>query len=125
MTSFESAVIPSTLLVLTSPLAKELQFENLLKAPAELFGRGKHGSLYKVVINSGVVLAVKRIKDWGISQEEFRSRLQKMDQVRHPNILPPVAFYCSKQEKLLVYEYQQKGSLFQLLHGKFSFSIYS
>ena len=125
MTSFESAVIPSTLLVLTSPLAKELQFEDLLKAPPELFGRGKHGSLYKVVINSGVVLAVKRIKDWGISEEEFHGRLQKMDQVRHPNILPPVAFYCSKQEKLLVYEYQQKGSLFQLLHGKFSFSIYS
>lgn len=125
MTSFESAVIPSTLLVLTSPLAKELQFEDLLKPPAELFGRGKHGSLYKVVITSGVVLAVKRIKDWGISEEEFRSRLQKMDQVRHPNIVPPVAFYCSKQEKLLVYEYQQKGSLFQLLHGKFSFSIYS
>jgi hypothetical protein len=34
--------------------------------------------------------------------------------------LPPVAFYCSKQEKLLVYEYQQNGSLFKLLHGKSS-----
>ncbi|KAL4633928.1 hypothetical protein ACB092_04G159100 [Castanea dentata] len=116
MTSFESAVTPSTLLVLTSPLAKELQFEDLLKAPAELLGKGKHGSLYEVVLNSGVVLAVKRIKDWGISEEELRSRLQKTDQVRHPNILPPVAFYCSKQEKLLVYEYQQNGSLCQVLH---------
>ncbi|KAM3703798.1 hypothetical protein ACB098_04G123800 [Castanea mollissima] len=115
-TSFESAVTPSTLLVLTSPLAKELQFEDLLKAPAELLGKGKHGSLYEVVLNSGVVLAVKRIKDWGISEEELRSRLQKTDQVGHPNILPPVAFYCSKQEKLLVYEYQQNGSLCQVLH---------
>ncbi|KAF3947887.1 hypothetical protein CMV_026045 [Castanea mollissima] len=115
-TSFDSAVTPSTLLVLTSPLAKELQFEDLLKAPAELLGKGKHGSLYEVVLNSGVVLAVKRIKDWGISEEELRSRLQKTDQVGHPNILPLVAFYCSKQEKLLVYEYQQNGSLCQVLH---------
>ncbi|KAK7861403.1 putative inactive receptor kinase [Quercus suber] len=35
----------------------------------------------------------------------------------HRNILPALAFYCSKYEKLLVYEYQQNRSLFMLLHG--------
>lgn len=124
MTSIESSAITSTLVLLTSPSVPSLRFENLLRAPAELLGRGKHGSLYKVMLDSGVNLAVKRIKDWEISDEDFRRRIQKIERTRHSNILPPIAFYCSKQEKLLVYEYQPNGSLFQLLHGNFSFSIY-
>jgi hypothetical protein len=124
MTSIESSVIISTLVVLTSPLVPLLRFEDLLRAPAELLGRGKYGSLYKVMLDSGVNLAVKRIKDWEISEEDFRRRIQKIEQTWHSNILPPIAFYCSKQEKLLVYQYQPNGSLFQLLHGKFSFSVY-
>ncbi|KAI6671254.1 hypothetical protein NL676_006139 [Syzygium grande] len=43
--------------------------------------------------------------------------MQRIDQVKHPNVLSVVAFYSSKQEKLLVYEFQQNGSLFRLLHG--------
>ncbi|XP_059441377.1 probable inactive receptor kinase At2g26730 [Corylus avellana] len=117
MTSIESSAITSTLVLLTSPLVPSLRFEDLLRAPAELLGRGKHGSLYKVMLDSGVNLAVKRIKDWEISDEDFRRRIQKIERTRHSNILPPIAFYCSKQEKLLVYEYQPNGSLFQLLHG--------
>ncbi|CAN1195875.1 Probable inactive receptor kinase At2g26730 [Linum perenne] len=37
----------SSLVVLTSPVVNGLDFEELLKAPAELLGRGRHGSLYK------------------------------------------------------------------------------
>ncbi|XXG79774.1 hypothetical protein AAC387_Pa09g0773 [Persea americana] len=43
--------------------------------------------------------------------------MEKIDQVRHLNLLPVLAFFCSRQEKLVVYEYQQNGSLFNLLHG--------
>ncbi|KAJ7945895.1 Inactive receptor kinase [Quillaja saponaria] len=117
VTSVESGMTASTLVVLTSPEFKALRFEDLLRAPAELLGRGKHGSLYKVILDSGVVLAVKRIKDWGMPKEDFQRRMHKIDQVKHPLVLPPVAFYCSQQEKLLVYEYQQNGSLFKVLHG--------
>ncbi|XP_062116320.1 probable inactive receptor kinase At2g26730 [Humulus lupulus] len=117
LTSFESGRIP-TLVVLGSPTKTlGLSFEELLKAPAELLGRGKHGSLYKVRVENGVTLAVKRIKNWEISFEEFDRRMRKLDQVKHRHVLPPVAFYCSEQEKLLVYDFQPNGSLFQLLHG--------
>lgn len=119
ITSVESGAASSPLVVLTSPVVKGLRFEDLLRAPAELQGRGKHGSLYKVMLDGGVYLAVKRIKEWGISNEEFKRRMGRIDLVKHRNVLPPVAFYCSKQEKLLVYEYQHNGSLFKLLHGKF------
>lgn len=119
ITSIESGMASSSLVVLTSPAVQKLKFEDLLRAPAELLGRGKHGSLYKVMLDDGMILAVKRLRDWGISSEDFKTRMQKIDRVKHPNVLPPVAYYCSKQEKLLVYEYQQNGSLFNLLHGNF------
>ncbi|KAK2994093.1 hypothetical protein RJ640_024357 [Escallonia rubra] len=116
--SAESGPVSASLVVLTSPEVNGLKFEELLKAPAELLGRGKHGSVYKVICqDQGMTLAVKRIKDWGISSSDFKQRMQRLDQVKHPNVLPAVAFYCSKQEKLLVYEYQPNGSVFKLLHG--------
>ncbi|KAF5476848.1 hypothetical protein F2P56_003541 [Juglans regia] len=117
MTSVESSTATSTLVILTNPSMRELRFEDLLSAPAELLGRGKHGSLYKVMLNSGDNLAVKRINNLELSEEDFRRRMQKINLVRHPHVLPPVAFYCTKQERLMVYEYQPNGSLFQLLHG--------
>ncbi|CAK9162818.1 unnamed protein product [Ilex paraguariensis] len=116
--SADSGLVSSSLVVLSSPEVNGLRFENLLKAPAELIGRGKHGSVYKVICeDQGKPLAVKRIKDWTISSYDFKQRMRRLDQVKHPNVLPAMAFYSSRQEKLLVYEYQQNGSLFRLLHG--------
>ncbi|KAL0335714.1 UNVERIFIED_CONTAM: putative inactive receptor kinase [Sesamum radiatum] len=118
ITSAESGRGSSSLVVLSSPMVNELKFEDLLRSPAELLGRGRNGSLYKVTLNEGVALAVKRIRDWYISRDDFKKRMQRIDQVKHPNVLPVVAFYCSSQEKLLVYEFQANGSLFRLLHDR-------
>ncbi|XP_048139974.1 probable inactive receptor kinase At2g26730 [Rhodamnia argentea] len=115
--SVESGTVSSSLVVITSPTMKGLRLEELLRAPAEMLRRGKHGSLYKVICDSGETYAVKRIKDWAISGEDFKKRMQRIDQVKHPNVLSVAAFYSFKQEKLLVYEFQQNGSLFMLLHG--------
>ncbi|WCJ42491.1 Leucine-rich repeat protein kinase family protein [Euphorbia peplus] len=112
-----SPMVSSSLVVLTSPQVSGLKFDDLLRAPAELIGRGTHGSLYRVICENGMILAVKRIKDWGISCNEFKQRMQNVFKVNHPNVLPVLAFYCSAQEKLLVYEYQQYGSLHNFLHG--------
>ncbi|MED6106028.1 hypothetical protein PIB30_000812 [Stylosanthes scabra] len=107
----------STLVVLSSRVSKAMRFEDLLRAPAELIGRGMHGSLYKVMLDNGVFLAVKRIKDWGISEADFQRRICKVSQVNHPSLLPPLAYYCSRQEKLLAYEYMDNGSLFNTLYA--------
>ncbi|KAH7674507.1 Non-specific serine/threonine protein kinase protein [Dioscorea alata] len=94
----------ASLVLLKSTQANDgLRFDDLLKAPAELMGRGTYGSVYK------------RIKEWMISDEEFEKRMEMIDKVRHKIVLSAVAFYCSKQEKLLVYEFQQNGSLLKLL----------
>ncbi|KAI5407035.1 hypothetical protein KIW84_053335 [Lathyrus oleraceus] len=117
MTSMESGVTTSGLVLLSSRKLRGLQFEDLLSAPAELIRRGKHGSLYKVMLDYGVLLAVKRIKDWGISKHDFERRMNLIAQVKHPLVMSPVAYYCSQQEKLLAYEYLPNGSLFMLLYG--------
>lgn len=120
ITSAESGVTATSLTILNGHLGvTDLRFEDLLRAPAELLGRGKHGSLYKVSLSSGIVLAVKRIKGFSFSSEEFAIRMEKIDRAKHPNVLPPLAYYCSGQEKLVVYEYRPNGNLFGLLHGKF------
>ena len=111
-------VSTSTLVVLSSRVSKALRFEDLLRAPAELIGRGIHGSLYKVMLDNGVFLAVKRIKDWGISEQDFQRRIGKVSHANHPCVLPPLAYYSSRQEKLLAYEYMENGSLFKMLYGK-------
>ncbi|CAL5074540.1 unnamed protein product [Urochloa decumbens] len=97
--------------------AKELRFEDLLKSPAELLGRGRFGSSYKVVVPGGAALAVKRVKDAAVDEEAFRRRMERVGRAKHPAVLPPLAFYCALQEKLVVYEFQTNGSLAKLLHG--------
>ncbi|KAK9104608.1 hypothetical protein Scep_021452 [Stephania cephalantha] len=117
VTSAETGMVSSSLTILSIPILKGLQLDELLRAPAELIGRGRHGSLYKVFLDGGKTLAVKRIKGWDIPVEEFELRMRNLDRVRHPNMLPAIAFYGSKEEKLLVYEFQENGSLFNILHG--------
>ncbi|XAR51843.1 Non-specific serine/threonine protein kinase [Bertholletia excelsa] len=113
----DSGMVSSSLVILTRPEVNGMKLDDLLQAPAELLGRGKQGTVYKVTCDGGKILAVKRIRDWTISSSEFRERMRRLDQVKHRNVLPTIAFYCSSQEKLLVYEYQENGSLFRLLHG--------
>ncbi|XP_057721986.1 probable inactive receptor kinase At2g26730 [Arachis stenosperma] len=115
----ESGMVSQSLVVLSNSRNSmhELKLEDLLKAPAELIGRGKNGSLYKVILENGTTVVVKRIIDRSVPGRDFKQRMQILSQVKHPYVLSPLAFYCSKQEKLLVYEYQQNGSLFKLLHG--------
>lgn len=117
--SESGTVSQQSLIVLSKPVVNELKLEELLRAPAELIGRGNNGSLYKVMLTNGIIVVVKRIKGWSISSVDFKQRMQLLNQAKHPHVLSPLAFYCSKQEKLLVYEYQKNGSLFKLLHGKF------
>ncbi|GJZ05409.1 ribonuclease H-like domain, reverse transcriptase, RNA-dependent DNA polymerase [Tanacetum coccineum] len=89
ITSAETGAVSASLVVLSSPVeaVNGMRFEDLLRAPAELISRGKHGSLYKVIPNGGVPLVVKRIKEWEISRDEFTTRMQRIDQVKHPKVL--------------------------------------
>ncbi|RAL52281.1 unnamed protein product [Cuscuta campestris] len=92
--------------------------EDLLRASAEVLGKGSYGTAYKACLDETTMVVVKRLREVGAGKREFEQQLELLGRIgRHPNILSPKAYYYSKDEKLVVHEYMPVGSLFEALHG--------
>ncbi|KAJ1284237.1 hypothetical protein BS78_03G189700 [Paspalum vaginatum] len=91
--------------------------EDLLRASAEVLGKGSVGTSYKAVLEEGTTVVVKRLKDVAVQRREFDAHMDALGKVEHRNVLPVRAYYFSKDEKLLVYDYLPNGSLSAMLHG--------
>ncbi|XP_058183739.1 probable inactive receptor kinase At5g58300 [Rhododendron vialii] len=92
--------------------------EDLLRASAEVLGKGSYGTAYKAVLDEGVMVVVKRLREVGVAKREFEQQMEVVGRVgQHPNIVPLRAYYFSKDEKLLVCDHYPTGSLSALLHG--------
>ncbi|CAL0312351.1 unnamed protein product [Lupinus luteus] len=91
--------------------------EDLLRASAEVLGKGTFGTAYKAALEAGRVVAVKRLKDVTISEKEFKEKIEVVGAMDHESLVPLRAYYFSRDEKLLVYDYMSMGSLSALLHG--------
>lgn len=97
---------------------QRFDMQDLLRASAEILGSGCFGSSYKAALLSGPVMVVKRFKQMNnVGREEFQEHMRRIGRLRHPNLLPLVAYYYKKEEKLLVSDYIPKGSLAVQLHG--------
>ncbi|XVE61561.1 hypothetical protein DITRI_Ditri06bG0050500 [Diplodiscus trichospermus] len=97
---------------------KQFELEDLLRASAEMLGKGSLGTVYKAVLDDGCTVAVKRLKDANPCQrKEFEQYMDAIGKVKHPNVVKLRAYYYAKEEKLLVYDYLPNGSLHSLLHG--------
>ncbi|CAK9153203.1 unnamed protein product [Ilex paraguariensis] len=91
--------------------------EDLLRASAEVLGKGSLGTTYKAVLEEGTAVVVKRLKDVVATKREFEQQMEVLGKIKHENVVPLRAFYYSNDEKLLVYDYMPAGSLSALLHG--------
>lgn len=92
--------------------------EDLLRASAEVLGKGSYGTAYKAVLDEATIVVVKRLREVGVAKKEFEQHMEILGRAgRHPNIVPLRAYYYSKDEKLLVNEYMPAGSLSAALHG--------
>lgn len=91
--------------------------EDLLRASAEVLGKGTFGTAYKAVLEDATVV-VKRLKDGGIGKKEFEQHMELIGRIRHENVVELRAYYYSKDEKLVVFDYFAQGSVSTLLHGK-------
>lgn len=92
--------------------------EDLLRASAEVLGKGSFGTAYKAVLEESITVVVKRLKEVGVGKKEFEQQMDMVGRIgQHPNVLQLRAYYYSKDEKLLVYDYVPGGSLATLLHG--------
>ncbi|CAH8358928.1 unnamed protein product [Eruca vesicaria subsp. sativa] len=94
---------------------------NLLEQ--NVIGSGGSGKVYRIFIgSSGENVAVKRIWDNKKLdknlEKEFIAEVEILGTIRHVNIVKLLCCISREDSKLLVYEYLEKRSLDQWLHGK-------
>ncbi|KAM0015314.1 putative protein kinase RLK-Pelle-LRR-III family [Helianthus debilis subsp. tardiflorus] len=105
------------LVALDSQLGFDL--DELLKASAFVLGKSGIGIVYKVVLEDGLTLAVRRLGEGGSQRfKEFQTEVEAIGKIRHPNIVTLRAYYWSVDEKLLIYDYVPNGNLGTAIHGK-------
>ncbi|KAL0557723.1 hypothetical protein IC582_006273 [Cucumis melo] len=94
-------------------------FQELLGASAEVLGSGSFGKSYKAMLSNGSSVVVKRFRQMNAAgKEEFYGHMRRLGRLSHPNLLPLVAFYYGKDDKLLVSDFVPNGSLASHLHGR-------
>ncbi|OIW12426.1 hypothetical protein TanjilG_04175 [Lupinus angustifolius] len=74
------------------------------------------GTTYKADLLDGSTLAVKRLNTCKSGEKQFRMEVNRLGQVRHPNLAPLLGFCVVEEEKLLVYKHMSNGTLYSLLH---------
>ncbi|OIV93644.1 hypothetical protein TanjilG_04876 [Lupinus angustifolius] len=92
--------------------------EDLLRASAEVLGKGTFGTAYKAVLEDANTVVVKRLKDVAVGKKDFEQHMEIVGNLKHENVVELKAYYYSKDEKLMVYEYYSEGSIASMLHGK-------
>jgi hypothetical protein len=96
----------------------ELRLESLLKASAEVLGKGVSGSTYKAVLEDGIVVAVKRLSALqfpAARSKAFDRHMRLVGRLRHRHVVGLRAYCNSNGERLLVYDFLPNGSLQSLL----------
>ncbi|KAF8008759.1 hypothetical protein BT93_K2421 [Corymbia citriodora subsp. variegata] len=91
--------------------------EDLLRASAEVLGKGTFGASYKAALEDATTMVVKRLKEVSAGRKEFEQQMEMVGRIRHENVAQLRAYFCSKDEKLLVYDFYGEGSVSSMLHG--------
>lgn len=93
--------------------------EDLLRASAEVLGKGTFGIAYKAILEDSTMVVVKRLKEVGVGKKEFEQQMEVVGSIKHENVIELRAYYYSKDEKLMVYDFYSQGSVAGMLHGIF------
>ncbi|GER26221.1 leucine-rich repeat protein kinase family protein [Striga asiatica] len=104
-------------LIFLGKMGWNFDLDDLLKASAEVLGKGTFGTAYKAVMENGLAVVVKRLRDVNMGEKEFKEKMEEIGRIDHENLVPLRAYHYTWDEKLLVYDYLPMGSLSALLHG--------
>ncbi|WJX20579.1 non-specific serine/threonine protein kinase [Trifolium repens] len=86
-------------------------------SPYRVVGDGSFGLVYKARLSTGDVVAVKKLSpDAFQGFREFAAEMETLSKLSHDNIVKILGYWASGPERLLVYEYIEKGNLDQWLH---------
>eukprot|EP01018_Ginkgo_biloba_P006931 Gb_21147 [translate_table: standard] len=77
-----------------------------------IIGDGGFGTVYKADLPEGRIVAVKKLGH-GLTQgnREFRAEMETLGKVKHRNLVPLLGYCVFGEDKFLVYEYMENGSL--------------
>ncbi|KAK3027876.1 hypothetical protein RJ639_041510 [Escallonia herrerae] len=75
------------------------------------------GVSYRAMLPDGSALAVKRFSACKLGEKHFRMEMNRLGQLRHPNLVSLLGFCVVGDERLLVYKHMPNGSLYSLLYG--------
>ncbi|KAK2968842.1 hypothetical protein RJ640_001160 [Escallonia rubra] len=99
--------------------------EDLLRASAEVLGKGSYGTAYKAVLEESTTVVVKRLKEVVVGKKDFEQQMEIIGRVgQHPNVVPLRAYYYSKDEKLLLQFHRQPSHVIQPLSSYSSLNLY-
>ncbi|KAM0034213.1 putative protein kinase RLK-Pelle-LRR-XI-1 family [Helianthus debilis subsp. tardiflorus] len=89
-------------------------------------GHGGSGTVYKIDLSNGEVVAVKRLwsqkvkdessDDQQIMNRELKTEVETLGNIRHKNIVKLYCYFSGFDCNLLVYEYMPNGNLWDALH---------
>lgn len=75
-------------------------------------GEGRFGSVYKVVLPSGQLAAVKRVSESSYTGfDECYNEILLLYSLQHQNIIKLLGHFCHKRYKFLVYEFMENTGL--------------
>ncbi|KNA13682.1 hypothetical protein SOVF_114450 [Spinacia oleracea] len=92
--------------------------EDLLRASAEVLGKGTFGMSYKAILEDANVVVVKRLKEVSAGKKEFEQQMELIGSIRHENAVALRAYYYSRDEKLMVNDHCSEGSISAMLHNQ-------
>ncbi|KAK9062117.1 hypothetical protein SSX86_019302 [Deinandra increscens subsp. villosa] len=83
-----------------------------------LIGKGGFGEVFKAIVDSGNVVAVKKLRVGFRAKKEFENEVNLNSNIRHRNLIQQLGWCSDGPELLLVLEYIPQGSLDKFLWGE-------
>ncbi|KAD4385342.1 hypothetical protein R6Q59_010392 [Mikania micrantha] len=107
---------------LFDPSLNKIEMADLVNAtrnfsPDLIVGDGSFGLVYKASLSTGVTVAVKKLSaDAFQGYREFQAEMETLGKIRHDNIVKFFGYCATGLDRILIYEFIEKGSLDQWLY---------
>ncbi|KAL6180734.1 hypothetical protein ACLB2K_047394 [Fragaria x ananassa] len=103
---------------------RKLKFSQLIEATNgfsadSLIGSGGFGEVFKATLKDGSSVAIKKLIRLSCQGDrEFMAEMETLGKIKHRNLVPLLGYCKIGEERLLVYEFMEYGSLEEMLHGR-------
>ncbi|KAG6515594.1 probable LRR receptor-like serine/threonine-protein kinase At2g24230 [Zingiber officinale] len=82
-----------------------------------LLGEGRFGPVYRGLLPGGINVAMKVLLHRStISDEDAVKELERLGQIKHPNLVPLTGYCLAGGQRIVIYDYMENGNLKSLLH---------